>query len=221
MADIVPQFDRALSLEPLNDAAMEHIASILGSARGSDAAADARSERVQRAVADGRTAPHANAASSSRQWAETMLRNAAACRSCRQAPLSGDSKRLRGYDAVSGVARDFFAARFFDTDRFRGATLFSGAGAGVLDAVLLTAVLPNAFLAAAFLAAQRLRSASAMRCRPSSEMLERFFGGPPGSRVPGGRPGPRRCGVSALNPRSAASALSIAVFCRSRSLIIC
>ena len=126
--------------------------------------------------------------------------------------------RPRGrYDAVSGVAGDFFAAAFFEDDCFRAVGFFAPPEPRSSIRCFLTAVLPAAFLAAAFLVAQRFRSASAIRCRPSSEMFERFFGGRPGPRLPGGRPGPRRCGVSAFKPRSAATALSIAVFCRSGS----
>ena len=134
----------------------------------------------------------------------------------------GDGERPReGYNAVPDVAGGFFAAAFFDTDRFRAGAFFAAARTADLTPASLTAVLRAVFLAAALLAAQRLRSASAIRSRPSSEMFDRFFAGLPGPRVPGGRPGPRRCEGALVKPRSAASALSIAVLCRSRSLIIC
>ena len=116
----------------------------------------------------------------------------------------------QAYYSVGACDSDFFAATFF-TVRFVDA--LRGAFAVVFEPVFLLAR-----LAAAFFAAQRFRSAAAIRCRPSSEMFDFFFGGLPGPRFPGGRPGPLRgAGSAVANPRSAASALSIAALFCSRS----
>ena len=114
------------------------------------------------------------------------------CESCEQALLSRRAPRYteyrnRTYDVIC-CRRRILRCCFFEAVRFRAAFVFEVAG------VFAPVFLRSAFLAAVLFAAQRFRRASAIRCRPSSEIFDRFFAG---------RPGPRRCSAPALRPRSA------------------